>query len=60
MPKVYGFELFDINKGDMAISKKMATRERINKIEGAIILEETAMEVDTSKINPDGFYQGTE
>jgi len=58
MPKVtvYYFKMWENNLGEHVQSKRMATLEKINEIKGAISLMETAKEIDTSNLDPDGFY----
>jgi len=54
---VYYFKKWDIYLDKNVQSKSMATFEKINEIQGALPLLETAKEVDTSNLDPDGFYQ---
>jgi hypothetical protein len=53
---VYYFESFDIIKGEMVRSRRPATLEAIAMIDNAVVLKETAQEVDTSLLDGNGFY----
>jgi hypothetical protein len=57
MPKttVYYFIGYDIATDKMIRSKRMATRERIKRFNFSP-LNETAIEVDTSELDDNGFY----
>ena len=58
---VYYFTQYNIVTDETVHSARPATLEAIGKIENAIVLEETAQEVDTSRLDGDGFYTpGTE
>jgi len=58
---VYYFTQYNIVTDEKVHSSRPATLEAIGKIENAIVLEETAQEVDTSRLDGDGFYTpGTE
>ena len=54
--KVYYFRRYDIKTDEMVRSSRSATRETIAQIEGAVLLEETAQEVDKSELDDNGFY----
>jgi hypothetical protein len=47
--------MYKIIKDEMILPKGMATLEKIYEI-GGFPLMETAKEVDTSSLDPDGFY----
>jgi hypothetical protein len=52
--KVYNFKRrFDIEDDELAYSRRMATREYIGLIGGTVI-EETEVDVDSSKVDEDG------
>ena len=55
---VYYFTQYDINADEKVRSTRPATLEAIAKIEDAIVLEETAQEVDTAQLDGNGFYTG--
>ena len=57
LPKVtiYYFKMYKIIKDEMILPKGMTTLEKIYKISGFPLME-TAKEVDTSSLDPDGFY----
>jgi hypothetical protein len=55
---VYYFTHYDINADEKVRSARPATLEAIAKIEDAIVLEETAQEVDTAQLDGNGFYTG--
>ncbi|MDB5319514.1 MAG: hypothetical protein JWN40_1145 [Phycisphaerales bacterium] len=44
---------YDIDDDALAYSRRMATREYI-KLIGGIVIEETEMDVDSSKVDEDG------
>ncbi len=52
---VYYFKTYKIIKDEMILPKGMTTLEKIYEI-GGFPLMETAKEVDTSSLDPDGFY----
>jgi hypothetical protein len=47
---VYRFRKYDIASDQMQVSRRMATREAIQTIAQAEVLEETAIEIDASEI----------
>jgi hypothetical protein len=53
---VYYFTQYNIVTDETMHSARPAMLEAIGKIENAIVLEETAREVDTSRLDGDGFY----
>ena len=53
---VYYFTEYNIVTDEKVRSTRPATLETIAQIDNAIVLEETAQEVDTSQLDGDGFY----
>jgi hypothetical protein len=53
---VYYFTEYNIVTDEKVRSARPATLETIAQIENAIVLEETAQEVDTSQLDGNGFY----
>jgi phosphatidylserine decarboxylase len=53
---VYYFTEYHIVSDGKARSARPATRETIAQIDNAIVLEETAQEVETSQVDGHGFY----
>lgn len=51
---VYYFTKYDIAKGENVRSKRPATRDLIERVQGTI-LEETAQVVDMSELDTNGF-----
>jgi hypothetical protein len=51
--KVYNYKRGYIEDDQLAYSRRMAVRKYINRIGGTVI-EETEMEVDSSKVDEDG------
>jgi hypothetical protein len=49
---VYRFTIYDILSDDNIISKRMGTREGIEKICGAVI-QSTAVDIDEAALDPD-------
>jgi hypothetical protein len=49
---VYRFTIYDIFSDDNIISKRMGTREGVEKIRGAVI-ESTAVYIDEASLDPD-------
>ena len=52
--KIYKFKKYDINSDRYVVSRRMATREAIERIEGAVTIPETEIEIDNSHLNGDG------
>ena len=53
---VYYFTQYNIVTNETVHSARPATLEAIAKIDNAIVLEETAQEVETCRVDGDGFY----
>ena len=53
---VYNFTQYNIVTDETVHSARPATLEAIANIDNAIVLEETAQEVDTCRLDGDGFY----
>ena len=53
---VYYFTEYNIVTDEKVRSARPATLETIAKIDNAIVLDETAQEVDTSQVDGHGFY----
>jgi hypothetical protein len=47
---VYRFRIYDIGSDQMQVSRRMATREAIQTIAQAEVLEDTALEIDASEV----------
>jgi hypothetical protein len=47
---VYRFRKYDIVSDQMQVSRRMATREAIQSIAQAEVLEETALEIDAGEV----------
>jgi hypothetical protein len=48
MVKVYRFKVYNITIDESPVSTRMATQERINKIDNATRIEGTGVEIDES------------
>jgi hypothetical protein len=53
---VYYLTEYNIVTDEKVLSARPATLETLAKIENAIVLEETAQEVDASQLDGHGFY----
>ena len=54
---VYSFQIWDTISGEDKVSRRKATAVTIARIKGAHKLDETAEEVDRSKLDRDGFVK---
>lgn len=54
MVTVYNYKVYDINRDVERPSKKYATEECIRKIDGAVVLYETMMEVAEEQLDSEG------
>ena len=54
--KVYQFKRYDINTDQYVVSRRMATREAIERL-GAVVISGTAAEVDGAHLDGDGMTE---
>lgn len=54
---VYAFAAYDINSDKQDLRLVKAMRGKINTLDGAIIIEASAEEVDASLLNGQGYYR---
>jgi len=54
--KVYRFKKYDINSDQYVVSRRMATRDAIGRI-NAVLIPESEVEIDNSHVSGDGMTE---